>query len=98
MPTRGVFDWGCQRWGDHLFDLSWFEFWSPWHSNLDVSLLRAALERRWARAGYVPEHQQERRLACLIYIGLEHLIYNATIGRWDDLDDVTYRMTDLELF
>lgn len=93
----GVFDWGCQRWGDHLFDLCWFEFWAPWHTNLDVDPLRAALERRWSRVGYVPQLRQERSLACLIYIGLEHLIYNATIDRWDNLDDVVDRMTALEL-
>ncbi len=93
----GVFDWGCQRWGDHLFDLCWFEFWAPWHTNLDLDPLRAELERRWANVGYVPERRQERSLACLIYIGLEHLIYNATIDGWADLDEVVDRMTDLHL-
>ena len=30
--VTGIFDWGCMRWGDHLYDLAWFEFWSPWNS------------------------------------------------------------------
>lgn len=98
VRITGVFDWGCQRWGDHLFDLCWFEFWAPWHNDLDVDLLRTALERRWARVGYVPEHRRARSTACLTYIGLEHLIYNATIERWDDLDDVVDRMMHLDLF
>ncbi len=93
----GIFDWGCQRWGDHLFDLAWFDFWSPWHPNLNIGTLRAALHDRWSKADYAPERGAERTLACLIYIGLEHLIYNAVIGRWSDLDDVVDRMATLDL-
>lgn len=93
----GIFDWGCQRWGDHLFDLAWFDFWSPWHPNLDVDLLRATLRARWSTAGYAPDDEAVRMHVCLIYIGLEHLIYNATIDRWNDLDDVVDRMTALDL-
>lgn len=93
----GIFDWGCQRWGDHLFDLAWFDFWSPWHPNLDIGTLRAALHDRWSKANYAPDRQADRTRACLIYIGLEHLIYNAVIGRWSDLDDVVDRMATLDL-
>lgn len=95
----GIFDWGCQRWGDHLFDVAWFDFWYPWHPNLDVGLLRAALRDRWSIANYAPDRETDRTRAwpCLIYIGLEHLIYNAVIGRWADLDDVVDRMTALDL-
>ncbi len=74
-----------------------FNFWSPWHPNLDIDLLRAALRDRWSRANYGPDHEADRTSACLICIGLEHLICNAIIGRWDDLDDVVDRMTALDL-
>lgn len=93
----GIFDWGCQRWGDHLFDLAWFDFWAPWHPNLDIDLLRAALGDRWSAADYKPKREAERINACLVYIGLEHLIYNATVDRWVDLDDVADRMEALDL-
>ena len=93
----GIFDWGCQRWGDHLFDLAWFDFWSPWFPNLDIGVLREALRERWSTTDYAPDREPERTRACLIYIGLEHLIYNATIGGWSDLDDVVDRMTALSL-
>jgi hygromycin-B 4-O-kinase len=93
----GIFDWGCQRWGDHLFDLAWFEFWSPWYPNLDIDLLRSMVRTRWDAAGYSPEHEGVRFEACLLYIGLEHLIYNATIAGWDGLDQVVDRMTSLDL-
>ena len=93
----GIFDWGCQRWGDHLFDLAWFDSWSPWHPNLDIGTLRAVLHDRWSKANYTPHREADRTTACLVYIGLEHLIYNAVIGRWNDLDDVVDRMTTLDL-
>jgi len=32
-----------------------------------------------------------------MHIGLEHLICNAVIGRWSDLDDVVDRMATLDL-
>jgi hygromycin-B 4-O-kinase len=93
----GIFDWGCQRWGDHLFELAWFEFWSPWHPNLDLDVLHAALQRRWNQVGYEPRHADIRRIGGLLQIGLDHLAYNAAVQRWDDLDDVVHRMEQLTL-
>ena len=94
----GIFDWGCQRWGDHLYDLAWFNFWSPWFPNLDVSVLHKALIARWAAADYRPDNHAVRLQACLIHIGLEDLIYSATINRWEQLDTVVHRMRALNLF
>ena len=93
----GIFDWGCQRWGDHLYDLAWFEFWSPWHPQLDLDILNAALSHRWSTTGYTPANQPQRRRACLLYIALEDLIYTATIARWNEIDRVIERMHALEL-
>lgn len=93
----GIFDWGCQRWGDHLFDLAWFEFWSPWHPNLNIDMLRAALETRWADAGYTPDNAATRRAGNLLQIGIDHLAYNAAVGRPADLDDVVDRMKSLNV-
>jgi hygromycin-B 4-O-kinase len=73
----GVFDWGCSRYGDHLYELAWFEFWSPWFPHLDVGLLRLELERHWHKIGYVQENVAERLLACYLHIGLDHLVYNS---------------------
>ena len=35
--VSAVFDWGCSRYGDHLYDLAWFEFWAPWMPQLDIA-------------------------------------------------------------
>jgi len=91
----GVFDWGCSIYGDHLYDLAWFEFWSPWHPNLDVPLLRFALEQRWQETGYAPEHLTERLQACYLHIGLDHLAYNAWLRDWATLSATAQRMRAL---
>ncbi|MEM9608617.1 MAG: aminoglycoside phosphotransferase family protein [Actinomycetota bacterium] len=88
----GVFDWGCRRWGDHLYDLAWFEFWAPWHPNLDVGLLRNALVARWGGPS-----DADRWRACLLHIGADHLIYNAAIDDPAGGQDVVERMRALGL-
>ena len=75
-----VFDWGCSRYGDHLYDLAWFEFWAPWLPDLDVQALRRALQQRWDAVGYVPVDFERRLMTCHLHIGLDHLGYNAFIG------------------
>ena len=89
----GIFDWGCQRWGDHLFELAWFEFWEPWHQNLDIDILRRELADRWSDV----ERADERRWASLAQIGIDHLAYNAWANRPNDLIGVIERMESLDL-
>lgn len=72
---RGVFDWGCRRWGDHLYDFALFEFWAPWFPNLNIGLLKTELVHRW---GTQPD--PDRFEACLLHIGAEHLAYSAVLG------------------
>lgn len=91
----GVFDWGCSAYGDHLYELAWFEFWAPWHPEMDVPRLRAALEKRWQAAGYAPHNQRDRLLACYLHIGLDHLKYNANLGDWPTLAATADRMNAL---
>jgi hygromycin-B 4-O-kinase len=91
----GVFDWGCACYGDHLYDLAWFEFWAPWSPELDVHALRSALERRWHTAGYVPHQKEQRLMACYLHIGLDHLAYNAYLGDWPTLAATADRMRAL---
>lgn len=76
----GIFDWGCSLYGDPLYELAWFDFWSPWHPHLDTALLHAELEWRWHEAGDFPEDKADRLSACYLHIGLDHLAYNAYTG------------------
>lgn len=90
-----VFDWGCARYGDHLYDLAWFDFWAPWHPHLDLALLRAELARCWQEAGYIPDNLAQRLLACYLHIGLDHLAYNAYLSDWDAVAATAERMITL---
>jgi hygromycin-B 4-O-kinase len=91
----GVFDWGCVLYGDHLYDLAWFEFWAPWHPELDIGYLKRELEQRWSEVGYTPSHLGSRLLACYLHIGLDHLAYNAYFEHWDTLIATAERMSVL---
>lgn len=91
----GVFDWGCSLYGDHLYELAWFDFWSPWHPDLDMAILRAELERRWQEVGYVPSDKEARLLACYLHIGLDHLAYNSYIDDEVNLLATAERMRTL---
>jgi hygromycin-B 4-O-kinase len=91
----GVFDWGCSVYGDHLYDLAWFEFWAPWFPKLNMSYLRSELERRWTQIGYLPENKESRLVACYLHIGLDHLAYNASLKDWSNLLATAKRMRTL---
>ena len=91
----GVFDWGCSLYGDHLYDLAWFEFWAPWHPEIDVPALRSALEDHWRAAGYAPQNLALRLQACYLHIGLDHLAYNAWLRDWPTLSATAQQMRAL---
>ena len=91
----GVFDWGCSVYGDHLYDLAWFEFWSPWYPELDINYLRCQLEQHWRQIGFVPKNKETRLKVCYLHIGLEHLAYNAHLEDWKNLDATVKRMQEL---
>lgn len=91
----GVFDWGCSLYGDHLYELAWFEFWAPWQPELDVAALRAALEQRWREVGYTPADKAARLMAAYLHIGLDHLAYNAYTGNEVNLSGTAARMRAL---
>ncbi|MCB0045897.1 MAG: phosphotransferase [Caldilineaceae bacterium] len=91
----GIFDWGCGLYGDHLYDLAWFDYWSPWHPGIDTALLWAESRERWHRAGYAPENLPDRLAACYLQIGLDHFAYNAWLEDWPTLEATARRMIEL---
>lgn len=93
----GVFDWGCAMYGDHVFDLSWFEFWSPWHPGIDFASLRAALGERWAATRYVAHDFEQRRRLCLLQIGVSHLAWHASQHDEPELRQTLRRLNELDL-
>jgi hygromycin-B 4-O-kinase len=93
--VNGVFDWGCAQYGDHLYDLSWFEFWAPWFPEFQFADLLAALRERWAQAGYVPTDFDQRRRACLLSIGVSHLGWFGSLRNPVELRKTATRIAEL---
>lgn len=91
----GVFDWGCAAYTDPIYELALFEFWNPWHPRMRTDLLRAEVEQRWARSGFVPERADDRLLVCYLHIGLTHLMYVAYVGQWENMARIGDRMRQL---
>ena len=90
-----VFDWGCSMYGDFLYDVAWFSFWSDWFPAWRGIDFVAEAARHYQSIGLdVPGF--ECRVRCYeLHIGLAHFAYNAFKGRWDDLESVTSKTLDL---
>ncbi len=91
----GVFDWSCSLFGDHLYDLAWFEFWAPWYPAMPMAQIRDQLEQRWQASEETPHNMAERLATCHLHIGLSHLAYHAFQQSWDELAKVDQRMEQL---
>jgi hygromycin-B 4-O-kinase len=80
-----VLDWGSSIYGDFLWDIAWFTFWSPWYpawSRIDF----AAEAASHYRAIGVPVPRFAERLRCYeIRIGLSGMSYQAWKGHWGEL-------------
>lgn len=86
--VTAVFDWGCSIYGDFLYDLATFVFWSPWHTAIGASDPQAQATRHFAEIGLDVPDLDARLRCCALHIGLQHLGYNAFLG-----DLQTFRLT-----
>jgi hygromycin-B 4-O-kinase len=80
-----VIDWGNALYGDWLYDAAWLIYWWTWFPRWQHIDITAELERHWDQHGGPPSGLRHRLQACLVYIGLDAMAYNAFRGRWDDL-------------
>jgi hygromycin-B 4-O-kinase len=92
-----VFDWGCSIYGDFVYELATFVFWSPWHAAIDrTDMATMALDHYGDMGLEVPNFEDRLRCGAL-HIGLQHLAYNAFLGDLDTLqltDDRTVEFLD----
>jgi hygromycin-B 4-O-kinase len=90
--VTSVFDWGCAMYGDFVYELATFVFWSPWHAAIEHSDLRSMALDHYGDMGLEVPNFDERLRCCALHIGLVHLAYNAFLG---DLE--TLRMTNARM-
>jgi len=93
----GVIDWGCAMYGDFVYELAWFAFWSPWYPQWHIIDVAEEAHHFYNSVGADLHDFNHRLITYQIHIGLTHQIYNASIGGWDDLaqvTDLTTKLTD----
>ena len=86
-----VIDWGCAMYGDFLYDLAWFLFWSPWYPGWAGIDFQSEAARHYAAIGLGVPHFEERLTCYQIHIGLAAQAYNAFKERWDALEETARR-------
>ena len=84
--VSAVIDWGNSLYGDHLYDAAWLLYWWPWYPAWSGIDIRAELDQHWAAHTGSPADLEDRLLCYRIHIGLDAMTYNASTGRWDDLE------------
>jgi len=92
---EAVFDWGCSAYGDFLYDVAWFTFWTPWHEGLKQLDTRTLFRTHFRDQGVAVPHFEDR-LACYeLQIGLTHLAYNAAMMNQKELHEVANRTKEV---
>lgn len=91
----GVIDWGNAMYGDFLYDLATFTFYSPWYPAMK-SIDWTTEIVRYCENREVSLPKARERIRCYeLHIGLATQTYNAFIKRWDFLGETAKRTTDL---
>lgn len=90
-----VIDWGCALYGDFLYDLAWFSYWSSWYPAMEGIDWEAEARKHYAEIGLAVPNFEERLLCYKIHIGLDAQAYNTFTERWGELE-ITAKKT-LEL-
>ena len=92
--VTSLFDWGCSIYGDFVYELAAFVFWSPWYAAIEhIDIASMALDHYGDMGLEVPNFGDRLR-CCALHIGLVHLGYNAFLGDLDTLRLTDERMSD----
>ena len=93
-----VLDWGNALFGDFLYDLAWFVFWSPWFPAWHGIDFAAEALRHYDAIGLGVSHFQERLACCQLHIGLDSMAYCAFTGNLAQLDEVAHQTIAIARF
>lgn len=84
-----VLDWGNSLYGDFLYELAWFTFWSSWYPAMAGIDFRKRGLAHYAEIGLDVPHFEER-LACYeLHIALDSIAYCSFTERWGQVECVT---------
>jgi hypothetical protein len=86
---------GCSIYGDSLYDIALLEFWSPRYPALEAIDVGRRFDEYNSERGVEIDDCDSRKLACLIHIGLDRVVYHAHTGDMSSLRWVSERMQAL---
>jgi hygromycin-B 4-O-kinase len=92
--VTSLVDWGCSIYGDFVYELATFVFWSPWHAVIEQSDMLSAAVDHYGDMGLEVANFDARLRCCALHIGLVHLAYNAFLGDFETLRMTEARMLD----
>jgi hygromycin-B 4-O-kinase len=84
--VTAVIDWGCALYGDFLYDVAWFSFWSPWYPAWQGIDFAREAAHHYQSIGLDVPHLEERLRCYEVHIGLAAQAYSAFKGRWAELE------------
>lgn len=90
-----VIDWGNAMYGDFLYDLANFTFWSPLHSAIQKIDWRAGAKEYFGVVGAEIGNFDDRLRACELHVGLAGMAWNAHTKNWQELEATTRRIAEL---
>jgi hygromycin-B 4-O-kinase len=91
----GVLDWGCSKYGDFLYELAWFIFWSPWFPAMkDIDYQQAAF-KHYQEIGLEVPNFQNRLLCYQLHIALDSIAYCSYTKNWKQAQQVTKQAVNL---
>ena len=90
-----VIDWGCSMYGDFLYDVAWFAFWSPWYPAWQGIDFGHEAARHYESIGLDVPNLEERLRCYQVHIGLDGQAYSAFKERWAAVDQTAKRTVEI---
>jgi hygromycin-B 4-O-kinase len=87
--VSAVIDWGCAQYGDFLYDLAWFTFWSSWHPAMEKIDFKKVVYQHYKDIGLEVLGLETRLKAYELHIGLDAIAYSSFIENWEQVEKVT---------
>lgn len=78
-----VIDWGCAKYGDFLYDVAWFTFWSFWYPSMNGIDFKKEVIHHYQQIGLEVPNFEERIKCYELHIGLDSIVYSAYKENWE---------------
>lgn len=91
----GVIDWGNSMYGDFLYDVANFTFWSTIHQSIRNINWENEVKNFLSENGVVVDSFEERLRICELHLGLTGMAWNIHTKNWTELEQTCARVAEL---